>query len=176
MEMESITESKAILSPTSNGPLIDDIYQRELEIEKSRRKILAYLLIEFVVMITYIFLQIIAFILDHSEPKKIDASILIEFIITVILILYNLSFIIMLTEYFPRAISIFSCLNLVKLTSAFLLFVLSIMTTVVSLSIIHEVRFGIILDVVYILISLLIIGLSISIYLHLLNLTKLMQT
>ncbi|CAF1093400.1 unnamed protein product [Adineta ricciae] len=175
MEMESFTEKRSILSLQSNGPFISDIFQRQPAIERTRRKIITYLFIEFVVMISYVILQIVAFILDDSGSHKVDTSIIIELIVTGVLVVYNLSFIIMLTEYFPRAISVFSCLTLVQLASAFLLFVLSIMTTVVSLSLIHAVRFGIILDVIYIVIALFIIGLSASIYLCLLNLAKLME-
>ena len=79
-------------------------------------------------MISYVILQIVAFILDDSGSHKVDTSIIIELFISKflsgkfhlrdlsvlagILVVYNLSFIIMLTEYFPSAISVvnYSCL------------------------------------------------------------------
>ncbi|CAF0997150.1 unnamed protein product [Adineta steineri] len=176
METESSTERKSILSNKIARPLLEEFFLSHPAIRNTRRKTLLLLTIELGIMVIYLVLQMVMFFFTRTDPHKMYNSTLIELFLTIISIVHIIAFIIVVIEYFPTAILIFAYLTLIQLIGGFLLLVLAIMTTVVSLTIIHAVGFGILLDLAYILIAISMIGLSVYIAVYSLTLLKLNKT
>jgi hypothetical protein len=145
-------------------------------------------------MTIYLILQIVVFIFDEIQKSKVDRGIFIELFISkdfslmklkffifhsaLISIVYLITFIIVLTRYFPNGIWTvnfffrlcrfyfffqFAWLTLIQLIGGSVLFILAIMGLIVSLSLIHRVGVDIIVDIIFTIIGNSIIVLSVNI-------------